>query len=37
MLVPEKKAKHGGALQKKLGTEEYTFTPGATTSGLILP
>src|SRR6266487_4840143 len=37
MLVPEKNAKHGGALQSKLGTLEYTLTPGATTSGLILP
>ncbi len=36
MLVPWKKAKHGGLAQAKLGTEEYTFTPGAVTSGLIL-
>src|SRR5712692_3908844 len=37
MLVPEKKAKQGGELQEKLGTDDNTLTPGATTSGLILP
>ncbi len=36
MLVPWKKAKQGGAEHPKLGIDEYTFTPGAATSGLIL-
>src|SRR6266571_5032313 len=33
--VPWKNAKHGGAAQPNAGIELMTFTPGATTSGLI--
>src|SRR3989442_12866166 len=36
MLVPWKNAKQGGLAQPKLGIDEYTLTPGAVTSGLIL-
>ena len=34
MLVPWKKAKQGGWAQDVIRIELYTFTPGATTSGL---